>query len=450
MPDSELILLLSRGQFALTIGMHIVLAAFSLGLAQWLVLTEAMWLLTKNPRWFTAYRFWLKIFVMTVAVGAVSGVVMEFQFGSNWGPLSQKAGGILGPLMFFEVLVAFFLESALTGVMFFGLNRIGPKTHFVVTCCVAIGALISAVWILAANSWMQTPVGFITDAAGRFHPTDWLTILRAPSFPWRLAHMVLAAFIGTAFMVIGVGAWRLLHHPQSASARLMVSVSLWLALVMLPVQIVVGDLHGENTLKHQPQKVAAMEGDWHRPPPGEGEPMRLFAIPLQDEQRNLAEIAIPDVASLYLRHNLSGQIKSLSEFPPQDIPPVAIVFFAFRAMVGLGIAMLGLAVAGLVLRLRKSLWRSRRFLTLAVLMSPAGFIAMLAGWVVTEVGRQPWTIWGVLRTEESVSNLPLSLVTGSFIAIGITYAIAFALGLFYLFRYTVTFSAKEASEPWRI
>lgn len=438
MHDSALALLLSRGQFAFTIGLHIVLAAFALGLAQFLALMEGLWLFRRKKVCEEVYRFWLKVFGLTTAVGAVSGVVMEFQFGTNWAPFAYKTGGIVGPLMLYEVMVAFFLESALAGVMIFGLGRIRPGIHFVVTLLVAAGAMVSAFWILAANSWMQTPTGFTLDDAGIFHPDSWLTILRAPSFPWRLTHMILAALIATAFLVAGVGAWRLLKNLQRPAARVMVSYALWLAVILVPAQIVIGDLHGENTLRYQPQKIAAIEGSWRQPPAGQGEPVRLFALPDQHAATNHAELAIPQLGSLYLRHNLHGHIKGLTEFPQADIPPVLPVFFAFRIMVGLGILMLMVSLAALILRLRKRLFTSKSLLKILVLMSPAGFIAMISGWVVTEVGRQPWTVWGILRTADSHSPLSDSLVITSASAILIVYAFAFISGLHYFMRYADT------------
>lgn len=329
MNDSDWVLLLSRGQFAVTMGMHITLAALTLGLAPFLVWFEARWLWGKQPGAREALHFWLKIFALTVAIGAVSGVVMEFQFGTNWAPFSQQVGGIIGPLLFYEVLIAFFLESALTGVMLFGMGRIRPGLHFAVTCMVAFGAFLSAFWILAANSWMQTPIDFTRDDAGVFHPNSAMTLLSAPSFPWRFAHMLLATLVAVAFMLAGVAAWRVLHRPQEAAAKFMLTSAITFCLFAVPLQIVLGDLHGENTLRYQPAKLAAIEGGWRPPAPGEGEPLRLFAIPDQQMQRNHAEIAIPNVGSLYLRHNLSGHIKSLSEFPADTLPPVLAVFLRF-------------------------------------------------------------------------------------------------------------------------
>ncbi|WP_047608130.1 cytochrome ubiquinol oxidase subunit I [Rahnella aquatilis] len=435
MSETDWVLLLSRGQFALTMAMHITLAALTLGLAPFLVWFEARWLWGKQEAARTALHFWLKIFAITVAVGAVSGVVMEFQFGTNWSVFSQKAGGIIGPLLFYEVLIAFFLESGLTGVMLFGMGKIRPKWHFVITCLVAAGALFSAFWILAANSWMQTPAGFVRDANGIFHPTSWLALLSAPSFPLRFFHMVLASLIAVAFMIAGISAWRLLHHPAEAASRIMMKAALWFALIATPVQIVVGDQHGENTLHYQPQKVAAMEGSWHQPVTGEGEPLRLFAWPDQQSQRNRLEVAIPTIGSLYLRHNLTGHIKSLSEFPAQERPPVAAVFFSFRIMVGLGLLMVitsGIAAYRLQ---RSRLFYARPLLWWLVWMSPSGFIALLAGWLVTELGRQPWTIYGMLRTAESVSLIPLSWVITSCCGVILVYGLVFGFGLRHFLRY---------------
>lgn len=445
MPDTELMLLLSRGQFAVTIGLHIILAGFSFGLSLWLVALEGVWLWRRQQRYLDLYNFWLKIFALNVAVGVVSGVVMEFQFGTNWAPFITRVGGLIGPLMFYEVLVAFFLEAGMVGVMMFGMERIGPRLHFMVTVLVAVGALISVFWILAANSWMQTPAGFFLDEQQRFQPQSWMAIIFNASFPWRATHMLLAMLIGTAFMVAGTGAWQLLHHSDNDRARLMLTLSLWLLPFLTLTQAVVGDLHGENTLEHQPAKMAAIEGDWQRPPPGEGEPLRLFALPDQQQQRNHWEVAIPHVASLYLRHNLSGQIKSLREFPPEDIPPVAPVFFAFRLMVGLGVLMLTVSLTALIQRLRGRLWQSRWLLTLLVLMGPAGFIALLSGWVVTEMGRQPWTVYGLVRTIDSVSPIPAHLAMTSAGAILLVYGLVFTVGLRYLLRYAR--KAPQVNEP---
>ncbi|KAF6662194.1 cytochrome ubiquinol oxidase subunit I [Enterobacteriaceae bacterium EKM102V] len=434
MNDSDWVLAIARTQFALTMGMHITLAALTLGLAPFLVWFEARWLWGKQQAARDALHFWLTLFSLTVAIGAASGVVMEFQFGTHWARFSQQAGGVIGPLMFYEVLVAFFLESALTGVMLFGFNKIRPGVHFAVTCLVAFGALLSAFWILAANSWMQTPVGFTRDPNGVFLADSWRSLLQAPSFVWRFSHMVVGSLIAVAVMIAGVAAWRLRYFSGEAASRLMLNSALTLLLFAVPLQIVLGDLHGENTRDYQPAKLAAMEGSWHQPAPGEGEPLRLFALPDQQAQRNILEVTLPALGSLYLRHNLSGHIKSLSEFPADAIPPVLPVFFAFRLMVGLGVIILATTLAANLQRWRGGLTTSGRFLRWLTWLSPAGFIALLSGWVVTEVGRQPWTVYGLLRTAQSVSPLSLSSTLGIFVAVLLIYALTFALGLRYLVR----------------
>lgn len=430
----ETALLLARGQFAFTIGFHIVLAAFTLGLAQFLMVLEGLWLWRKQQVWLSLWRYWSKIFALNVAVGVVTGVVMEFSFGTNWSGLASRTGAVLGPMLYMEVLVAFFLEAGFMGVMLFGMGKVRPWVHFMATSIVALGSFFSAFWILAANSWMQTPDGFVIGAEGRFEPVDWWAAIINPSFPWRMAHMVAAAMLGTACLVAACGAWHLLRDARHPPARHMFSLAMWMLVVMAPLQIVLGDLHGENTRDHQPVKLAAIEGNWNPPPPGEGEPMRLFAIPDMAARRNHYEVAIPDVGSLYLRHNLQGTIHSLNQYPQDTLPWVPLVFWSFRVMVGLGLLMTFAGVAGLVVRLRRRLFHARWLLRLMVLMAPAGFVAMLAGWVVTEAGRQPWTVYGLLRTAESASPVSPSLVLGSLVCIVTVYLALFGLGLWFLLR----------------
>ncbi len=430
----ETALLLARGQFAFTIGFHIVLAAFTLGLAQFLMVLEGLWLWRKQQVWLSLWRYWSKIFALNVAVGVVTGVVMEFSFGTNWSGLASRTGAVLGPMLYMEVLVAFFLEAGFMGVMLFGMGKVRPWVHFMATSIVALGSFFSAFWILAANSWMQTPDGFVIGAEGRFEPVDWWAAIINPSFPWRMAHMVAAAMLGTACLVAACGAWHLLRDARHPAARHMFSLAMWMLVVMAPLQIVLGDLHGENTRDHQPVKLAAIEGNWNPPPPGEGEPMRLFAIPDMAARRNHYEVAIPDVGSLYLRHNLQGTIHSLNQYPQDTLPWVPLVFWSFRVMVGLGLLMTFAGVAGLVVRLRRRLFYARWLLRLMVLMAPAGFVAMLAGWVVTEAGRQPWTVYGLLRTAESASPVSPSLVLGSLVCIVTVYLALFGLGLWFLLR----------------
>ena len=427
-------LMAARAQFAITISFHIVLAALTIGLANFLLVLEALWLWRGRQIYLDVYRYWLKVFALTVAVGTASGLILEYQFGLNWSRLSTQAGDILGPLMFYEVLAAFFLEAGFLGIMLFGLKKVGPRIHFFATCAVAFGSLFSAFWILAANSWMQTPAGYTIGIDGRFLAADWWAIIFNPSFPYRLVHMTLATFLGTATLVAGVSAWQLLKEPRNPRAHLQYSMALWAIVVLSPLQIVAGHLHGQHSLTVQPQKIAAVEASWTRPTEGEGEPLRLFAIPDMAERRNHWEVAIPRIGSLYLRHDLSGTIAALDEFPPQDIPPVPVVFFAFRIMVGLGLLMLGQGITSLVLRWRQRLYATRWMLQWGVLMAPAGLLAMLSGWVVTEVGRQPFTVYGLLRTADSLSSVSRQQVVGSTWVILAFYLVIFSVGLWVLLR----------------
>ncbi|VVQ29452.1 Cytochrome bd-II ubiquinol oxidase subunit 1 [Pseudomonas fluorescens] len=434
MEATESALLAARAQFAITISFHIVLAAFTIGLANFLMVLEALWLWHGRKIYLDVYRYWLKIFALTVAVGTASGLILEYQFGLNWSRLSTMTGDILGPLMFYEVLAAFFLEAGFLGIMLFGLTKVGPRVHFFATCAVASGSLISAFWILSANSWMQTPAGYSIGIDGRFIAQDWWAIIFNPSFPYRLAHMTLAAMLGTATLVAGASAWQLLKLSENPRARLQYAMALWTILVLAPAQIVVGHFHAEHSLTVQPQKMAAIEGSWTRPPESAGEPMRLFAVPDMDERRNHWEVAIPRIGSLYLHYNLSGTIAALDEFPPQDIPPVPIVFFAFRFMVGLGLLMVGQGLMSLVLRRRQRLFRARWMMRGCVLLAPAGFLAMLNGWVVTEVGRQPFTVYGLLRTADSLSSVSHQQVIASTWSILLFYLLIFGIGLWVLLR----------------
>lgn len=424
----------ARAQFGFTIGFHIVLTAVSIGLANYLMVLEGLWLWKKQPVYIDLYNYWLKIFSLNFAVGVVSGVVMEYEFGTNWGALSTHAGSVIGPLMIYEVMVAFFLEAGFLGVMLFGMKKVGKGLHVLATSLVALGSLFSAFWILSANSWMQTPAGYTIGPGDRFLPKDWLAIIFNPSFPYRLVHMTLAAFLATAFMVGAVGAWHLLRDNRNQAARTMFSMALWMAAIVGPLQIAAGDLHGDNTLTYQPQKVAAMEGDWGARKPGTGEPMVLFAIPDMTQRRDLYKVAIPHLGSVYLRHDWGGTIKGLTQFPPQDIPYVPLVFFAFRIMVGLGVLMAGLGIASLVVRWRGRLYAARWLQWAMVGMAPAGFMAIIAGWTVTEAGRQPYTVYGLFRTSQSNSPIALPGVATSAAAIVLVYLVVFGIGLAYMLR----------------
>ena len=424
---------IARIQFAFTVGFHIVFPACSIGLSAYLLVLEAAWLRTGRRTYIDVYQYWLKIFAVVFGCGVVSGVVMAYQFGLNWSQFSYKAGAVTGPLLTYETMTAFFLEAGFLGVMLFGMKRVGPKLHFAATCTVAVGTHISAFWILANNSWMQTPQGFaIVD--GRFVPVDWWAIIFNPSMPYRFVHMAGAAYLSVALMVGAVGAWHLLHDRRNDGARLMFSMAMWMVLFAAPAQMIAGDVQGENTLRYQPQKIAAMEGDWSEPPPGAGEPLVLFAVPNMATQSNEYTIEIPRVASWYLTHSWAGTIKPLRAFAADEIPYVPIVFFAFRIMVGLGLAMFGLGLFGGFLRWRGEIYQARWFLWLATCMGPAGFLAMLAGWTVTEAGRQPYTVYGLLRTSESVSPIAAPGVAGSLAAFAIVYVIVFGSAFFFLVR----------------
>ncbi|RRD55981.1 cytochrome ubiquinol oxidase subunit I [Comamonadaceae bacterium OH2545_COT-014] len=428
-------LMLSRIQFGFVISFHIIFPALSIGLASWLMFLEWRWLRTREQAWMDLYNFWLKVFAISFGMGVVSGIVMSFQFGTNWAQLSERAGNILGPLLSYEVLTAFFLEAGFLGVMLFGRDRVRPWVHFFATCMVAIGTLISTFWIIAAISWMHTPQGHALGADGVFVPADWWAIVFNPSFTWRLPHMVLAAFITTCLVIGGTAAWHLRRGLHAALAARTLKLSVAFGAVAVPLQVLVGDQHGLNTLAHQPIKVAAMEAHWRHGPPGEGVPLVLFAVPNQKAERNDYEIAIPRGASLILTHSWSGEITPLTAVPPQDRPPVAPVFYAFRVMVGLGFLMLALVAAS-----AWAWWRGRLLQATAVLrgwqlMSASGFVALLAGWYVAEIGRQPWVVYGLLRTADAVSpGLAGGTVLASLLGYAAAYAVIFGAGIWYLWR----------------
>lgn len=424
-------LILARIQFAFTISFHIVFPAFSIGLASFLAVVEWRWLATGNQLYRDIYKFWVKIFAVAFGMGVVSGVVMSYQFGTNWSVFSDRVANVLGPLLGFEVLTAFFLEASFLGIMLFGWGRVSQRMHFVATCIVAIGTLISAFWILSANSWMQTPQGFTIAADGRLMPSNWLEIIFNPSFPYRLIHMVTAAYLSTAFVVGGVGAfylWTKRHLPQ---ARIMLGMATIMAALVAPAQVLIGDMHGLNTLKYQPAKVATMEGIWET---GKGLPMLLFAVPNETERKNDFEIGIPKAASLILTHDLNGEIKGLNEFEGKH-PPVKPVFFAFRVMVGLGMLMVLIGAVSAVQYFRGKLFTTRWLQGWWMLMMPSGFIALLAGWFVTEIGRQPYTAYGIILTSKSVSPAILGpQVAWSLLAFVVMYVFVFGAGSYYILK----------------
>ncbi|SJZ75748.1 cytochrome d ubiquinol oxidase subunit I [Enhydrobacter aerosaccus] len=424
--------LLARLQFAFTVSFHFIFPSFSIGLASYLAVLEGMWLVTGREVYLTVYKYWLKIFSLVFGMGVVSGIVMSYQFGTNWSAYSEKAGPIVGPLMAYEVLTAFFLEAGFLGVMLFGMNRVGRGLHFAATIAVAVGTFISAFWILSANSWMQTPVGHAIAANGQFVPQDWLTIIFNPSFPYRLAHTVTAAYLTTALAVGGVGAWHLLRQAKSEGVRVMFSMAMGMITVTAPVQILLGDQHGLNTLEHQPVKIMAMEG--HFQSHADGAPLILFGLPDEQAAKVRYEISIPKLSSLILKHALDAPLSGLDTVPRSDWPPVPIVFWSFRIMVGLGMLMLLLGAWSLLARLWRGLYDWPWLHRLALAMGPSGFVAVIAGWVTTEVGRQPYTVYGLLRTVQSVSPLQAPAVASSLLAFIAVYFIVFGAGILYVLK----------------
>jgi cytochrome d ubiquinol oxidase subunit I len=422
---------LARIQFAFTVSFHILFPAFTIGLASWLVVVEWRWLKTGNRLYYEIYRMWVKIFAVAFGMGVVSGVVLSYQFGTNWSAFSDKVGNVLGPLLGFEVLTAFFLEASFLGIMLFGWNRVSPKMHFASTVIVATGTLISAFWILSANSWMHTPSGYRVGDEGLFYPTSWLEIIFNPSFPYRLAHMTIAAYLTTAFVVGGVGAYYLYHKRHQAHARIMLGMAMIMAVFVAPTQLIVGDLHGLNTLQHQPAKVAAMEGLWET---RKGAPLVLFGWPDDDAEKTRFAVEIPKLSSLILTHELDGEVKGLKEWPKEDRPPVGIVFWSFRVMVGIGVLMILTGLAAVYLFFKKQLFTTRWFQLWCMALTPSGFVAVLAGWIVTEVGRQPFIVYNAMYTADAISPVAGVQVGLSLLAFVLVYFAVFGAGAYYIGR----------------
>lgn len=423
---------LARIQFAFTVSFHIIFPAISIGLASFLAVLEWRWLKTNDPIYKDLFKYWVKIFAVAFGMGVVSGVVMSYQFGTNWSEFSRFAGGVTGPLLAYEVLSAFFLEAGFLGIMLFGWGRVGKKAHFFATLMVAVGTCISMFWILSSNSWMQTPQGF-TIENGIVVPQDWFAIVFNPSFPYRLAHMAIAAFMVAALLVASTAAWHLLKGRRDELVKKSFSMALWLILILAPLQVFVGDAHGLNTLKHQPAKLAAMEGHWETNY-DEGMPLYLFGIPDMQEECTKYAIAIPNLGSLILTHSMDGTVKGLKDFAPEDRPNSTIVFWSFRIMVGLGMLMLLLAAMGLWLRKTGKFYENKWFHRFALIMGPSGFIALLAGWFTTEVGRQPWVVYGVMRTKDALSPVSAEQVGLTLIIFVVVYCIVFGVGIYYMLK----------------
>jgi cytochrome bd ubiquinol oxidase subunit I len=429
MPDLDA-LLLARIQFGFTIAFHIIFPALTIGLASYLAVLEGAWLYTRRSVYLDLYHFWLKIFAVAFGMGVVSGIVMAYQIGTNWSEFSRFAGGVTGPLLAYEVLTAFFLEAGFLGVMLFGRGRVGPGLHFLSTLMVAAGTLLSTTWIIASNSWMQTPQGHaIVD--GRVVPVDWLQVIFNPSFPYRLAHMVVATYLATALVVAAAAAWHLLRGRDNSPLRTMLSMALWMLLAAAPIQIVIGDAHGLNALEYQPAKLAAIEGHWENRP-GEGMPLIVFGLPDMQAQTTHYALEIPRLGSLILTRSLDGQIRGLKEFLPEDRPNSTIVFWTFRLMVGLGFLMVVLGLAGLWLRRGRDLFGARRFLRFALWMGPSGLVAIVAGWLTAEVGRQPWVVYGLMRTAEAVSRHSAAQLGTTLALLVLVYVAVFGAGTAYI------------------
>jgi cytochrome bd ubiquinol oxidase subunit I len=436
MPDGFDPLILHRIQFAANISFHILFPTITIALAWVLLFFKLRFNATNDAKWMQAYGFWVKIFALSFALGVVSGITMSFQFGTNWPGFMNTVGNIAGPLLAYEVLTAFFLEATFLGIMLFGMQRVSNRVHTIATLLVAVGTSMSAFWILALNSWMQTPVGFeMRD--GVAHATDWLAILFNPSFPYRFAHMMTACFITAAFLVAGISAYRWLRGDRVPAVLAALRTGVVMAAVLLPVQIVLGDLHGLNTLKHQPAKLAAMEGIWETQ---RGAPAVLFALPDEKARENKFEIAIPKLASLYLTHDLDGEVQGLNDFVGKH-PPVAPVFWAFRVMVGIGMLMLAvgwLTAWQLKKRGEPAPWLAR----VLVGMTFAGWVATLAGWYVTEIGRQPYLVYGVLTTNAAAAKISTPML-------GTTLAMYLSLyaGLLMAYVSVVFYLARKAGQP---
>jgi len=422
---------LSRAQFVFTVSFHILFPAFTIGLASYLAVLEALHFATGREPFRTLYRLWSKVFAVTFAMGVVSGIVLAYEFGTNWSRFSDLTANVIGPLMSYEVLTAFFLEAGFLGVMLFGEGRVSRGLHFFATCAVAVGTLLSAFWILSANSWMHTPAGHTIRPDGRFLAADWWRIVFNPSFPYRFVHMVIAAYLATAFAVAATGAWHLRRDRNDASARVMFSMAMWMAALVAPIQLVAGDLHGLNTLEHQPAKIAALEGHFETQ---RGAPLILFGWPDQAAGVTRFAVEIPKASSLILKHSLDAPLKGLDTVARSEWPPIAIVFWAFRVMVGMGMLMLALAAFSLLARVTHRLYDWPLLHRFALVMGPAGFVAVIAGWVTTEVGRQPYTVHGLLRTAESASRLDAPAVAASLLAFIVVYFVVFGAGVVYILR----------------
>jgi cytochrome bd ubiquinol oxidase subunit I len=422
--------LLSRLQFGFTVTFHIIFPSFTIGLSAYIATLGILWLRTGYERYQTLMRFWTRIFAVSFAMGVVSGIVLSYQFGTNWSRFSHAVGNVIGPAIGYEVLMAFFLEATFLGVLLFGFNRVPPWLSVLSAAIVAIGTAMSAFWILSANSWMQTPAGYeLTDHIA--YPTDWIAVIFNPSFPYRFAHMLNAAYLTTGFVVGAVGARYVLAGRNIEEGRTMLRMAIGLLAILAPLQLVLGDQHGLNTLQYQPLKIAAIEAHWDSAKPGDFE---IFAWPDEKAGVNRYSVSIPNGASLILTHKLNGLFLGLNSVPPEQRPPVTIVFFAFRVMLAIGLFMIAAALYGAFLWWRGALFGTRWYLHVIAQCWWMGFIAVMAGWVTTECGRQPWTVQGILHTADSSSPVAGASVLFTLILFVLAYAVVFASGIYYINR----------------
>ncbi len=420
--------ILARLQFAFTVTFHIIFPAFTIGLASYIATLEAVWFFRGDDRYHRLARFWTKIFAVSFAMGVVSGLPMSYQFGTNWSKFSVAAGNVIGPLLGYEVLTAFFLEASFLGIMLFGWNRVPKGLHFFASLMVAFGTLLSAFWILAANSWMQYPTGHeIKD--GLAVPVDWVQVIFSPTFPLRFAHMVMAAYLSTAIVVLAIGARYWLQSVYPQESRIMVRMGLGLVLLLAPLQLFVGDQHGLVTAEYQPAKLAALEGHWDGSKPGE---LILFGVPNETAERNDYQIGIPHLGSLIITHSWNGLFKGLNDFKPEDRPPVWGPFFGFRIMVAIGLWFIFLAAFGGIIWWRGKLFDNLTFMRAAAISWPLGFIAVIAGWTTTEVGRQPWVATGIIRTAQAASPLEAQTVGATLIMFFLVYLVVYSAGIYYM------------------
>jgi cytochrome d ubiquinol oxidase subunit I len=422
--------LLSRLQFAFTVTYHIIFPSFTIGLSAYIATLGVLWLRTGRDLYQRLMRFWTRIFAVSFAMGVVSGIVLSYEFGTNWSRFSQVAGNVIGPAIGYEVLMAFFLEATFLGVLLFGFNRVPPWLSVMSAVIVAVGTALSAFWILSANSWMQTPAGYVVKE-NIAYPTDWIAVIFNPSFPYRLAHMLVAAYLTAGFAIAAVGARYLAAGQHTEEGRTMLRMAIGLLAVLAPLQLVLGDLHGLNTLQYQPLKIAAIEAHWDGSKPGDFE---IFAWPDETAEVNRYSVSIPNGSSLILTHKINGLFVGLKSVPPEQRPPVPIVFFAFRIMLAIGLFMIAAALCGAFLWWRGTLFGARWYLRVMAQCWWIGFVAVMAGWVTTECGRQPWTVQGVLRTADAGSPVSSGNVLFTLTLFVLVYAVVFSFGIYYINR----------------